>query len=164
MRSQSILTSALGWFDLGNYVEAFNELDNLPPEHRASVEALELRCRIYRKLDRWRELEMVAEGCFVSSEAKLTFGCHWAWALLKQGRVQEARAVLDKVPYTCAPELLFTAACILCAVGELELARSLISDAISFSIDPDAMKLRALGQPELESIWRSDTDHRPECN
>ena len=23
------------WFDLGNYVEAFNELDDLPPEQRA---------------------------------------------------------------------------------------------------------------------------------
>jgi hypothetical protein len=23
--------SALGWFDLGNYVEAWNELENLPP-------------------------------------------------------------------------------------------------------------------------------------
>ena len=83
---------------------------------------------------------MVAEGCFVSSEAKITFGCHWAWALLKQGRPLEARAALDKVPYTCAPELLFT------------------SDAISFSIDPDAMKLRALEEPELETIWRSDAD------
>src|SRR5688572_24938742 len=149
--------AAIGWFDLGNYVEAFNELDNLPPEHRASVEAMELRCRIYRKLEKWRELEMVAAGCFESSDAKLTFGCHWAWALLKQGRAQEARTALDKVPYTCAPELLFTSACVLCATGELELARSLISDAISFSIDADAMKLRALEQSELESIWRSDT-------
>ena len=101
---------------------------------------------------------MVAEGCFVSSEAKITFGCHWAWALLKQGRPLEARAALDKVPYTCAPELLFTAACMACATGELGFARSLISDAISFSIDPDAMKLRALEEPELETIWRSDAD------
>ena len=48
--------------------------------------------------------------------------------------------------------------------GRVGTRKELISDAISFSIDPDAMKLRALGQPELESIWRSDTDHRPECN
>ena len=155
---QHTFKAALGWFELGNNVEAFNELDNLPPEHRASVEAMELRCRIYRKLEKWRELELVAEGCFVSSNAKITFGCHWAWALLKQGRTQEARAALDKVPYTCAPELLFTAASILCATGELEFARSLISDAISFSIDPDAMKLRALEEPELEGVWRSDAD------
>lgn len=150
------LEAALGWFELGNYVEAFNELDNLLPEHRASVEVMELRCRIYRKLEKWRELEMVAQGCFESSEASITFGCHWAWALLKQGRPLEAKAALDKVPYTLAPELLFTGACISCAVGELEFARSLISDAISFSIDSDAMKLRALDEPELETIWRDE--------
>jgi hypothetical protein len=128
------------------------------PNTGASVEAMELRCRIYRRLEKWRELEMVAEGCFESSEAKLTFGCYWAWALMKQGRALEARAALDKVPYTCAAELLFTSACVLCATGELDLARSLISDAIAFSIDPDAMKLRALEQPELESIWRSENE------
>ena len=99
---------------------------------------------------------MVAEGCFVSSEAKITFGCHWAWALLKQGRPLEARAALDKVPYTLAPELLFSGACVSCATGEYELARSLISDAITFSIDPDAMKLRAMEEPELEMIWRDE--------
>ena len=35
--------AAVGWYDLALYSEAFNELDNLPPEHRASVEAMELR-------------------------------------------------------------------------------------------------------------------------
>src|SRR5688572_6885882 len=125
--------AAIGWFELGNYVEAFNELDNLLPKHRASVEAMELRCRIYRKLGKWRELEMVADGCLalVTDVTKIPFACHHAWALLKQGRAPEARATLDKVSYTCAPELLFTSACVLCALGELELARSLISDAIS---------------------------------
>src|SRR5687767_11769739 len=85
---KSTYTSALGWFELGNYVEAFNELDNLPPEHRASVEAMELRCRIYRKLEKWRELEVVAEGCLASVEdvSRIPFACHHAWALLKQRR------------------------------------------------------------------------------
>ena len=32
MHSRPTYQSALGRFDLGNFVEAFNELDNLPPE------------------------------------------------------------------------------------------------------------------------------------
>ena len=153
--SRVILQAAVGWFELGNSVEAFNELENLPPEHRASIEAMELRCRIYRKLEKWQELEMLAEGCFATSKdvQRIPFSCHHAWALLKQGRPDDAKAVLDRVPYTCCPELLFTAACVLCALGELELAKSSLSDAIAFSIDSDAMKLRALDQPELEGIW-----------
>ena len=94
----------------------------------------------------------------MKDEAQIIFGCHHAWALLKQRRPMEARAALDKVPYTCAPELLFTGACILCAMGEMDFARSLISDAITLSIDSNAMKLRALEEPELEPIWRNATE------
>lgn len=85
MQPQHTYQSALGWFDLGNYVEAFNELENLPPEYRASVEAMELRCRIYRKLEKWRELELLAQGSYESSKGEVVFLCHWPWALMKQG-------------------------------------------------------------------------------
>lgn len=109
MQSQHIYQSALGWFDLGNYVEAFNELDNLRPERRASIEAMELRCRIYQKLERWQELEIVAGGCRSGTAPEhIPFARHHAWALLKQGRISEAEAALDAMPYTCAPDLLFT--------------------------------------------------------
>src|SRR5688572_18751109 len=94
VQSQRTFKSAIGWFELGNYLEAFNELDNLPPKDRASVEAMELRCRIFHKLERWCELEMVADGCLasVTDVTKIPFACHHAWALLKQGRAPEARA------------------------------------------------------------------------
>jgi hypothetical protein len=34
VQSEDTFQSAQGWFELGNYVEAFNELDDLPPKHR----------------------------------------------------------------------------------------------------------------------------------
>lgn len=154
--SQPILETATGWFELGNYVEAFNELDNLPPEHRASVEAMELRCHIYRKLERWQELEIVAAGCSGPKIEQIPFACHHAWALLKQGRISEAEAALDAMPYTCAPELLFTRACVPCAKRETERARTILADAITFSLDSNAIKLRALEEPMLEKVWRDE--------
>jgi hypothetical protein len=57
-------------------IEAINELENLPPEHRASLEVMELRCGIYRKLEKWQKLEWVAEGCLgtdIRLLAKTTF-------------------------------------------------------------------------------------------
>ncbi|HEX7859113.1 MAG TPA: hypothetical protein VF773_02170 [Verrucomicrobiae bacterium] len=104
--------------DFGNYVEAFNELENLPPEHRASVEVMELRCRIYRKLEKWWELETVAAGCLASTKdlERIPFACDLAWALLKQSKPDDAKAALGKVPYTCCPELLFTGACVTCGL------------------------------------------------
>jgi hypothetical protein len=106
----------------GTLSKRFNELENLPPEHRASIEAIELRCRIYSRLERWKELEIVAAGCSGRKIEHIPFACHHAWALLKQNRSLEALAVLERVPYTCAPELLFTRACALCTFGEIEQA------------------------------------------
>ena len=36
LRSSSRTEATLHDYELGNHIEAFNELDNLPPEHRAS--------------------------------------------------------------------------------------------------------------------------------
>jgi hypothetical protein len=153
MDAESSLRRAEVWFNLGNYTEAFNELENLPPEHRDSVEVMGLRCEVYRKLGEWRELESVAEGCLGTSIENIRFACHHAWALLKQGRGNEAKEALERMPYSCCPELLFTKACVHCSLSELESARRLIADAITFSIDSDAIKLRVLSEVELEAIW-----------
>jgi hypothetical protein len=157
---RSIIDAVNGWFDLGNYVEAFNELDKLPPKHRASNEAMGLRCCIYRKLERWQELEIVAAGCSGRKIEQIPFACHHTWALLMHNRPLEALAALEKVPYTCAPELLFSRACVLCALGEVDQSRNFLSDAIIFSIDSNAMKLRALGEPMLARIWADDNEHQ----
>src|SRR5687768_5902358 len=89
------IQSALGWFGLGNYVESWNELEDLPPKDRASIEVMELRCRIYSKLEKWRALQMLSEGCYASS-GHVEFLNHQAWALMKQGCSEEAEAVLER--------------------------------------------------------------------
>ena len=158
MHSRYTYQSALGWFALGNFVEAFNELDNLPPEHRASLEAMELRCRIYRKLERWQELEDVAAGCFEASNGEVLFLCYWTWAVLKQGDAVEAEAILDRYgDYRGkkSPEFCYTVACVLAALGKGDPIIWLL-EAFRLSKDTDALKLRALDEPMLEKVWRDE--------
>jgi hypothetical protein len=59
--------AALGWFDLGNYTEAWSELENLPPKDRASVEVMELRCRILKKPEKWWPLELRPKAARIPS-------------------------------------------------------------------------------------------------
>jgi hypothetical protein len=54
-----------------------------------------------------------------------------------------------------SPTSYGTRACVLCANGETEWARTVLADAITFSIDSNAMKLRALEEPELEKLWKN---------
>jgi predicted Zn-dependent protease len=93
---RSTYQAAVGWYDLALYSEAFNELDNLPPEHRASIDVMELRCRIYRKLEKWPELEIVAWGCLESCANNEQFAADLACALLKQGKVDMAVGALGR--------------------------------------------------------------------
>lgn len=90
---------------------------------------------------------MLASGCSGRKVDQIPFAFRHAWTLLKQNRA------VDAVPYTCAPELLFTRACVRRALGQTDGARELLSDAITFSIDSGSMKLRALDEPRLAAVW-----------
>jgi len=39
--------SAVGWLELGNWLEANEELENITPEMRARPEVLQVRCEVY---------------------------------------------------------------------------------------------------------------------
>src|SRR5262245_49011790 len=55
--------AALGWFGLGAYHAAIDELEQLPPTAKTKWNVLKLRCTIYRKAKRWDELQTLAESC-----------------------------------------------------------------------------------------------------
>ena len=43
------LQAAQGWLELGNHLEANEELENITPKYRAHLAVLELRWQIYAK-------------------------------------------------------------------------------------------------------------------
>jgi predicted Zn-dependent protease len=47
------LEAAQGWFELGNCVEANEELENITPENRTHPAVLEVRWQIYTKAKKW---------------------------------------------------------------------------------------------------------------
>lgn len=50
---QRHLDAAQGWLELGNSVEAFEELENITPQLRAHPDVLEMRWQIYAKEKKW---------------------------------------------------------------------------------------------------------------
>lgn len=47
------LKAAGGWLELGNSLEAFNELEEITPHLRAHPDVLEMRRQIYAKEKKW---------------------------------------------------------------------------------------------------------------
>ena len=60
-KTQSHLDAATGWLELGNWTEANEELERLPPERRSGPDELELRCRIYAAAGRWEDLALISK-------------------------------------------------------------------------------------------------------
>ena len=102
---------------------------------------------------------MLSEGCYASG-GHIQFLNHHAWALMKQGRREDAEAVLemhndDRTKQDL--EYCFTFACVLGSLGKCDAIKWL-QIAFDLSDDPTALKLRALEQPELEPVWRNESD------
>ena len=59
---QRHLDAALGYFALGMHQDAWDELESLPPAHRADDTVLELRIQIYQGLGKWESARILAES------------------------------------------------------------------------------------------------------
>ena len=91
LHDQRHLEAAQGWFELGNCVEASNELDEITPEIRGHPSVLEVRYEIYAAANKW---EYAAEIAKAISELNLgsPFGwVHHAYALHELKRNADIR-------------------------------------------------------------------------
>ena len=97
------LEAARGWLELGDYVEAAKELDEIRPRLRAHPDVLAIRFDIYSKANKWAEAEQIARAiCRLAPGTDLGF-VRWAIALHAMKRTQEAWDVLfpilEKFPH-----------------------------------------------------------------
>ena len=149
-----------GWLDLGNHVEADNELERLPYDQRTAPDVLRLRCRIYEKAGKWDYLSILAKGFYEATPSE-EFLLHFAWAEYKLGNVHKAAVLLlhESGRFPESAEVAYRVACLLAVLGRIAEARDWLSKAFELSLAPDKLKLRALEDPELEKLWREEPPH-----
>jgi tetratricopeptide (TPR) repeat protein len=148
------LDAAEGWVELGNHLEANEELECITPQLRAHPDVLHVRYRVLAAAKKW---EMAAE--VAQAIAKLvptdSFGFfHLAYALHELKRTKEARDVLlpivDKFPDDYL--IRFNLACYFCQLGKLKEAWRWLEKAIDLA-DTKELKLMALNDPDLQPLW-----------
>ena len=146
------LQAALGYLTLGMHQDAWDELENLPPELRTDVAVLELRIQIYQLLGKWEPARILAESLALKFPENPIWWIHWAYSLRREKNVREAQGVLwhaVQIHPVFAP-IVYNLACYACVLGQMEDARSLLERA--FLLDPN-FKATALDDPDLEAIF-----------
>jgi hypothetical protein len=149
------LRAAEGWLELRNCSEATGELDKLGPEVRNLSDVLAFRWHVHA-----RAKDMVA--CLeVARQATKAFpNDHRGWIALAQtfyyqGQIEQAyRIARPKVrSFPHSWELFYDLTCYACLLGDRKAARKYFHRAITNG-DADAIKERALSDPDLQTLWQ----------
>lgn len=152
------LSAAQGYFQLGMYQDAYDELDELPPHERTSPEVLELRITILLKLSQW-ELAREVTRFLLRMSPQDTQCILWeGYCTRRIEGLEAARAFLmaAKESHSEEPAIHFNLGCYAAQLGNLEEAKEHVGRAIELN---EAVRLIALEDPDLEPLWESWGSH-----
>jgi predicted Zn-dependent protease len=149
------LKAAEGWLDLGNFVEANNELEEIAPLNRAHPHVLEMRCRIYEAAGKW-EMSLVVTRTLCDQLPKWLPGwLHQARCLHEIGRTHEAYHLLVDVV-----ELFPDNQTIRYDIAVYAARRTLLDEAVELPkpvfrvVDDGEFRKTALNDERLARVWQ----------
>jgi tetratricopeptide (TPR) repeat protein len=149
------LQAAEGWLQLGNYLEANEELDRIAPRFRARPDVLEVRYNVFAAGGKW-------DGCLAIAETlteqvpKRLFG----WLALASARHHMGDTAGGYITLADASKrfedagLYYDLAHYACLLGEFEKAQMWLGNALH--VGGNEWKLKALDDPRFERFWIRD--------
>ena len=149
------LLAAQGWLELGNHIEANEELEKITPQFRAHPMVLTKRWEIYAAAKNWDAALDIAAAIIQLDPDEPLGWVHRSFALHELKRTTEARdnllRVVDNFPISAS--MRYNLACYECQLGRLEQSKQWLEKAFELG-DAKKMKLVALDDPDLEPLWR----------
>ena len=148
------LTAAQGYLELGMFLDADAELEEIDPGCRHLPEVLAVRLEICRGLKKWNLMETVARRLAEYEPENVQWPLSWAYATRRVDSIAAARAILLKAVerHPEAATVHFNLACYECQLGNLELARGHLK--LAFKLKPQS-RMMALEDEDLEALWES---------
>ena len=149
---QKHLTVAEGYVELGMFLDANAELEEIDPEVRHVLEVLVVRLRIYRGLEKWEHMQTVARKLALYDPENPNWIVSWAFATRRADSIQSAkRILLEAVEQHPKVALIHhNLACYDSVLGEIEVAKARLQHALK--LDPK-MRVTALDDEDLKPLW-----------
>jgi tetratricopeptide (TPR) repeat protein len=155
LQDQKHLLAAQGWLELGNHLEANEELEQITAENRAHPAVLEVRWQIYAKAKNWDAALDIASALIRLAPEHALGWVHRSFCLHELKRTEEARdnllRVVEKFPEDAI--MRYNLACYECQLGRLEQAKTWLEKAFDLG-DARKLKLMALDDPDLGPLWK----------
>jgi len=155
-RDQYCLSAAVGWYELGNLVEAEAELDHVSPERQQHPDVLEIRWAVYAAQQRWPDALQVARGLIEVAPERASGWLHQAYALRRapNGTLQSAWDALLPVSqkFPEEPNIPYNLSCYACQMQQLDVARVWFRRALALG-GKETIKQQALADPDMKPLW-----------
>jgi Tfp pilus assembly protein PilF len=149
---QRHLTAAEGFAELGMYLDANAELEEIDAEVRHVAEVLAVRLEIYRGLEKWELMRTVAGRLAANDPDNAQWSISLAYATRRAQSIEAAKSILieavERLPKE--PILHYNLACYECQLGDIEVAKARLEHACKLS---DKCRLMALDEADLEPLW-----------
>jgi predicted Zn-dependent protease len=150
------LSAAQGWLELGNHIDANNELEEISPRQRAHPAVLSVRYDVYAKAGIWDGAAEIAGSLVKLMPEQSSFWICLAYATRRKagGGISEAKKILLKAEPKFPGRYLirYNLACYECQSGNLKQAMRWLEKAIDMAGKKDIRQM-ALDDPDLEPLW-----------
>ena len=146
--------AASGYVQLGMYLEADVELDEIDPFCRASPEVLAVRLEIYAGLKKWELMQAVAKTLAEHDPQNVQWAISWAYATRRAQSIEAAKEILlnAESKFTNAAIVKYNLDSYFCQTADIEHAKNYLEKA--FEID-SSWRLKALDDEDLKPLWDS---------
>ena len=149
------LRAAQGWLELGNHLEANEELERITPQLRAHPDVLEVRWAIYANAKKWEACVDIADAIIKLAPDRAEAWIHRSFALHELKRTQEAfdqlLPVADRFPKVWT--VPYNLACYCAQLGRLDQCQEWFKKAMA--IDEHTVKRASIDDPDLKPLWDS---------
>ncbi len=149
---EDLLEPFSGYLDLGMYLEAHEELENLPEEAKAHPWAALARLTLLLETGGWQEGIRLGSESSRKWPQEHEFYFKTAYCLHELKRTEEAKQTLETAPDAIRKTALFhyNLACYETQLGNIETAKHLLKRC--FALAP-AYKEEANEDPDLQPLW-----------
>lgn len=146
------LMAAEGYFDLGMWEEAEEELAGIGEVYLLTRDVLFLRAMIFQKRQMWEEMTGVGRKMVELYPQEDNGWVQWAYAVRRFRCIEEAREILLEGEKVCGEAGIFhfNLACYACQLGEMEESKERLRQAIAVE---KAFRAMAEEDSDLVPLW-----------
>ena len=143
---------AVGYTQLGMFLEANEQLENIDPFNRVAPEVLALRVDIYHGLQKWDLMREIAGRLCEFDPQSLQWAISYAYATRRSESIDAAKNILiNSLPKFPQESIIYyNLACYDCQLKRMESAKKYLGQSFEINLN---WRLQALKDDDLKPLW-----------